>query len=60
MHIQFWSVGKSHEKYIEEGVTTFTKRISNYFPVSWKIIPVPKNAASLREDLLKKKECEAI
>jgi 23S rRNA (pseudouridine1915-N3)-methyltransferase len=60
MRIQFWAVGKPHEKYVEEGVTEFTKRIMNYFPVVWKIIPVPKNAASLSEEILKKKEGEAI
>jgi 23S rRNA (pseudouridine1915-N3)-methyltransferase len=45
MKIQFWSIGKAHEPFIETGVSDFTKRISNYFPVSWKIIPAPKNSS---------------
>jgi len=38
----------------------FTKRISNYFPVQWHIIPPQKNAGQLSEILLKKKEAEAV
>lgn len=60
MKLQFWSVGKSHESYIKEGVELFTKRISNYFPVEWKILPSPKNAATLSEAELKEKEGELI
>jgi 23S rRNA (pseudouridine1915-N3)-methyltransferase len=60
MKFQFWSVGKTHEPYIKEGVEMFTKRISNYFTVSWNIIPMPRNAAMLSETGLKKKEAELI
>lgn len=60
MNIQFWSVGKNHEAYVEAGITEFTKRISNYYPVSWKIISPPRNAGLLTESDLKKKEAEAI
>ena len=56
MKISFWSIGKTNEKYIKEGVEDFTNRISKYFKVEWKIIPVPKNAASSPETELKKKE----
>ncbi len=60
MKFQFWSVGKNHEPYVKEGIELFTKRISNYYPVEWNIIPMPKNAASLGETDLKKKEGEII
>lgn len=60
MKIQFWSVGKAHETYIHQGVEEFTKRISKYYPVEWTIIPMPKNAATLSESDLKKKEAELI
>lgn len=56
MKIQFWSIGKSHEAYVMEGIADFTKRITKYFPVDWLIIPPPKNAASLSEKELKKTE----
>src|ERR1700710_1423438 len=60
MKFQFWSVGKIHEPYIKEGVEMFTKRISNYYPVDWNIIPTPKNAGLLSEADLKKKESEIL
>ena len=37
MKIYFWSVGKAHESYVKEGIEIFTKRISHYYPVEWKI-----------------------
>lgn len=60
MKIHFWSLGKSHESYVKEGIDDFTKRISKYFPVEWKIISPLKNAGSLNESELKKKEKEQI
>ena len=60
MKFQFWTVGKNHEPYVKEGVEQFTKRIGNYYPVEWNIIPSPKNAAMLSEMDLKKKEGETI
>ncbi len=60
MKIHFWSIGKNHEPYVKNGVEEFTKRISNYYPVQWTIIPVPKNAGMLCEADLKKKEGEVI
>lgn len=60
MKIHFWSIGKNHESYVKNGVEEFTKRISNYYPVQWTIIPVPKNAGMLSEADLKKKEGEVI
>ena len=56
MKINFWSVGKAHESYVKEGVDIFTKRISHYFDAEWKIIPTPKNAASLSKKSLLKAE----
>jgi len=60
MKIQFWSVGKNHESFVEDGINLFTKRISNYYPVSWNIIAPPKNAAAMNPAELKQKEGEII
>ena len=60
MKISFWSVGKAHDPYVKSGVEEFTKRLSNYFPVQWTILPVPKNAGMLSEAELKKREGEMI
>jgi 23S rRNA (pseudouridine1915-N3)-methyltransferase len=60
MKIQFWSVGKNNESFVDEGIKLFTKRISNYYHVDWQIISTPKNAAVLSDVDLKQKEGETI
>jgi 23S rRNA (pseudouridine1915-N3)-methyltransferase len=60
MKLQLWTIGKTHETYVKEGVDMFTKRISNYYPVQWNIIPMPKNAGMMSEMDLKIKEGEMI
>jgi 23S rRNA (pseudouridine1915-N3)-methyltransferase len=60
MQIQFWSIGKNNETYVDVGITDFTRRINNYFPASWKIIPTIRNASLHTENDLKKKEGEII
>ncbi|MES2850115.1 MAG: 23S rRNA (pseudouridine(1915)-N(3))-methyltransferase RlmH [Bacteroidota bacterium] len=60
MKLIFRAVGKAHEPFVKEGVDMFTRRTSNYFPVEWHLIPMPKNAGSLNETELKKKEGELI
>jgi 23S rRNA (pseudouridine1915-N3)-methyltransferase len=60
MKLQFWSVGKNHEPYVKTGVEDFSRRINNYFPLSWNILPVPKNAGMLSEADLKKREGQTI
>ena len=60
MKILFWSVGKSHELYIKNGVELFTNRIGHYYPIEWFIIPSPKNSAMLSEMDLKKKEGDTV
>ncbi len=60
MKISFWTIGKNHEPYILQGVEDFTDRIKRYYPVSWNIIPVPKNAGMLSEADLKRSEATII
>jgi len=60
MKILLISVGKNNESYIKEGLEDFTKRISKYYPVEWLIVAPQKNAASISENELKKKEGESI
>lgn len=56
MKIYFWSVGKAHEAYVKEGIELFTRRISHYYAVQWKVFPTAKNAASITEEQIKKAE----
>ncbi|MFZ5978288.1 MAG: 23S rRNA (pseudouridine(1915)-N(3))-methyltransferase RlmH [Hydrotalea flava] len=56
MKIQFWSVGKPHETFVQAGIEDFTQRIQNYFSIEWVIIKPVKNAATLSVSELKKEE----
>jgi len=60
MKIQFWSIGKNNEAFVKAGVEDFTKRISNYYPVKWNILPILKNAGMMSEMDLKRKEGEMV
>ena len=54
MKIYLWTVGKAHESYVKEGVEVFTKRISHYYPVEWRIFPPAKQKSSFSENETKK------
>ena len=60
MKIQIWSVGKSNETYVKTGIEDYSGRIRRYYPLDWNIIPVPKNAGTLSELELPRKEGETI
>src|SRR4051812_2498294 len=59
MKIHLWSVGKTHEAYVREGIEDFTWRISKYYPVEWKIVPAAKQPNSI-EGEIKKQEASGI
>lgn len=56
MKIQFWTIGKAHETYVKEGIEAFTKRITKYYPVEWKILPAAKQTVNTSAIETKKKE----
>jgi len=60
MKIYLWSVGKANESYVKEGVEVFTKRISHYFPVEWRIFPAAKQKRSFSENETKKLEASVL
>lgn len=60
MKILLWSIGKPHESYVKEGVEDFTKRISKYYPVEWKIFPAARQATNTTEADIKKQEAQVI
>ena len=60
MKIHLWSIGKSNESYVKEGIESFTKKIGHYFNVQWTVIPTPKNSGMMSEMDLRKKEAQTI
>ena len=55
MTIHFWSIGKSHDVHIKQGVEDFTQRISRYYKVKWNIIQPPKKRRADERDRIAKK-----
>lgn len=60
MKFQLWTIGKTHEPHLKDAIELFTKRISNYFPVEWKIIQPQKSTASANEKKMKEMEAETV
>jgi 23S rRNA (pseudouridine1915-N3)-methyltransferase len=60
MKMQLWSLGRAHESYVKEGVEEFTKRISKYYPVEWKIFSPARQTANSVESDIKKNEAQTV
>jgi 23S rRNA (pseudouridine1915-N3)-methyltransferase len=57
LKIAIWSVGKTNDPYIKEGVDQFTKRISHYYPLEWQLISPSKLSDPLQ---IKKAEASSV
>ncbi len=60
MKIQLWAIGKSHEPYVKEGIEDFTKRISKYYAVDWRIFAPARQTLNTPESDIKKHEAQTI
>ncbi|QZE13393.1 23S rRNA (pseudouridine(1915)-N(3))-methyltransferase RlmH [Halosquirtibacter laminarini] len=60
MKITFLVIGKTDQKYLQEGINIFEKRLGHYIPYEMKIIPDIKNTKNLSENQQKEKEGEMI
>jgi len=57
--IELWAIGKTSEKYLEEGIGIFEKRLKNYLPFTWIVLPDVK-LKTTDGALLKKEEGKLI
>ncbi|MEQ1744338.1 MAG: 23S rRNA (pseudouridine(1915)-N(3))-methyltransferase RlmH [Saprospiraceae bacterium] len=39
MKVEVWAIGKTAEPYLETGIGIFEKRLKNYLPFAWVILP---------------------
>ncbi len=60
MKITLWSIGRQHDGPLAAAIEDFTKRAGRYFKTEWMIIAPPRNAASLEEPELKKREGQLV
>jgi len=57
LKITFLWIGKTSERWLQEGVDEYINRLKHYVPLSLVIVPVPKNMP--KSDVEKQKEMES-
>ncbi|MDX1941872.1 MAG: 23S rRNA (pseudouridine(1915)-N(3))-methyltransferase RlmH [Saprospiraceae bacterium] len=60
MKIEFWVIGKTNEKYLEEGIGIYLQRLRHYVPFEMIVISDVKNAGKINNERLKIKEAETV
>lgn len=60
MKISLICIGKTDDKYIEEGIAVYTKRLKHYCNFQLLVIPDIKNVKNLSESQQKEKEAQLI
>ena len=60
MKVEFWVVGKTQFKYLNEGIEIYEKRLRKYVPFQMVVLPDIKNAKNMTHELLKLKEGSVI
>ncbi len=60
MKISLLIIGKTEEKYLQEGLLKYTDRLKHYIAFNIKEIPALKNTKSLSPEQIAKKESELI
>lgn len=56
MNVLFRVIGKTNEKYLEEGIAVFNKRLSHYLPYKYEIMPDIKKGGKMNPVQLKEEE----
>jgi 23S rRNA (pseudouridine1915-N3)-methyltransferase len=55
MKVEAWAIGKTSDAYLDTGLAIFHKRLKNYLPFAWTILPDVRVKFS-QPELLKKEE----
>lgn len=59
MKVEAWAIGKTSEPYLETGCAIFEKRLKNYLPFTWTILPDAR-LKTADGALLKKEEAKIV
>lgn len=49
MKVEVWAIGKTTETYLEAGIAIYAKRLPNYLPFSWVVLPPPRVKSALAQ-----------
>lgn len=58
MKLIFWSIGGKHDNNFLKAIEDYSSRINHYYGCEWKLLALPKNAATM--DLEAQKNAESI
>jgi len=56
MQIEIWSIGKSNEAFIQEGMQNYFKKIKNYCSISLEIFQTKKTVADIQQQKMLEEE----
>ena len=56
MKVELWAIGKTNEKYLEEGLAVYLKRLPHYLPFQMDILPDPKGGKNWKPGQFRLKE----
>lgn len=56
MKVELWMIGKTAERYLEDGMSIYAKRMKHYLPFEMYLLPDVRNAKSLNQAQLKEAE----
>jgi 23S rRNA (pseudouridine1915-N3)-methyltransferase len=60
MKVELWAIGKTNERYLEEGIALYARRLEHYLKLEWRVLPDVKKAGKLPPAKLKEKEGELV
>lgn len=60
MKIECWCIGKTAERYLDEGIQKYARKLPHYLPFEWTVLPDIRQAGKLKPEQLKNKEAELV
>ena len=60
MKVEAWCIGKTAERYLDEGIQKYARKLTHYLPFEWVILPDIRNAGKLSPEQLKLREGELV
>ncbi len=60
MKIECWCIGKTADRYLDEGIQKYARKLPHYLPFEWVVLPDIRQAGKLKPTQLKGKEAELV
>ena len=60
MKIECWNIGKTADRYLDEGIQKYAGKLPHYLPFEWVILPGIRQAGKLKPEQLKQKEADLV